>query len=738
MNPFVYDIIVWIINIILDLFFREVHPRGSWRIPREGPVIFVAAPHANQFVDPILLMRVIRREAKRRVAFLTAAASMNRPFVGFMARQVGSVPVSRPQDMTKPMVGKIYLPDPDNDPLLVRGYGTNFEDPKVQEGGLLMLPTVHNEAANAEIAEVKGPEELRLKKPFYGTTAMNQLTGRDRVIPDGKHEEDVPKQFEGTPFKIAPKVDQTGVYHFVTEVLGANGCIGMFPEGGSHDRSELLPLKAGVAIMALEALAKYPDCGLKVVPCGMNYFHAHKFRSRAVLEFGAPVQISREDIESYKKGERRGAIGKTLLMIHAALKTVTINTPDYDTLMFIQAVRRLYKPKGSKITLPQVVELNRRLIEAYAAYKDDARITTLKRSVGEYNGQLLSLQIRDHQVEYAKMPYHKAIWLLVSRLVRLGLMSILVIPGLVLFAPIFILGKLISLKKAKAALAASSVKIEAKDVLATWKLLVSLAAAPAFYVFYTIILSTWYSINQVNGLIFRGIPLSIFIPLAFFFFACMSYAALRLGEVGMDMVKSLRPLLIALSPMHGSQLAALRERRQELANQVTELINTLGPEFYPNFEKKRLIHPDNFTTADDEDSSEEYGTPSEPATPTSPGFNSYHMFGNYYGDHSRHLPRNESLHNISNIGMFSSRPVTPRGPRSRSGSFGGDNNPFNGFSPLSSHGKQKEFHKNVQNSLRERGKRRKSEGGSGWNSGTSTPNSEYDGLSMSPMGKKKA
>jgi len=48
MNTIWYDVITWMVNIVLDLFFREVHPRSSWRIPRGGPVIFVAAPHANQ------------------------------------------------------------------------------------------------------------------------------------------------------------------------------------------------------------------------------------------------------------------------------------------------------------------------------------------------------------------------------------------------------------------------------------------------------------------------------------------------------------------------------------------------------------------------------------------------------------------------------------------------------------------------------------------------------------------
>lgn len=43
-----YDIFLWVIGIVIDLFFREVVPRGSWKVPREGPVLFVAAPHANQ------------------------------------------------------------------------------------------------------------------------------------------------------------------------------------------------------------------------------------------------------------------------------------------------------------------------------------------------------------------------------------------------------------------------------------------------------------------------------------------------------------------------------------------------------------------------------------------------------------------------------------------------------------------------------------------------------------------
>jgi glycerol-3-phosphate O-acyltransferase/dihydroxyacetone phosphate acyltransferase len=294
-------------------------------------------------------MRVIRAEAHRRVAFLIAEKSMHRKFIGTAAGLVGAVPVGRALDSTKKMKGKIYLPDPEKSPLLVRGVGTNFEHKDVQVGGLLVLPKVKGVAANAEILEIVGPEEIRLKKPFKSSIAINQLTGRQRVVADGKTEEDLPKVFDGTPFEIAPKVDQTKVYDAVFEKLNSGGCVGIFPEGGSHDRTELLPLKgwfscrqcgdciltilAGVAIMALGALAADPNSGLQIVPCGMNYFHAHKFRSRAVVEFGPPVEVPPELIEHYKSGDRREAVGTLLDIIYQALVTVTVTAPDYDTLM---------------------------------------------------------------------------------------------------------------------------------------------------------------------------------------------------------------------------------------------------------------------------------------------------------------------------------------------------------------------------------------------------------------------
>lgn len=43
-----YDAAILFWKIIVNIFFREIRPRGAFNIPKEGPVIFVAAPHNNQ------------------------------------------------------------------------------------------------------------------------------------------------------------------------------------------------------------------------------------------------------------------------------------------------------------------------------------------------------------------------------------------------------------------------------------------------------------------------------------------------------------------------------------------------------------------------------------------------------------------------------------------------------------------------------------------------------------------
>jgi hypothetical protein len=112
----------------------------------------------------------------------------------------------------------------------------------------------------------KGTGEIKydsVNQPFQihgqNTQFTKEIGTRDFIIFGRNHKVHVAKVISDTlleithsiqvdvedyvPFKIAPHVDQTAVYDEVYHYLNNNECITIFPEGGSHDRSEMLPLK---------------------------------------------------------------------------------------------------------------------------------------------------------------------------------------------------------------------------------------------------------------------------------------------------------------------------------------------------------------------------------------------------------------------------------------------------------------------------------------------------------------
>ncbi|KAG0201575.1 hypothetical protein BGX33_010240 [Mortierella sp. NVP41] len=558
----IYDFVSFFFTILLDIFFREIRPRGSHKIPQKGPVIFVAAPHANQFVDPLVLMR----ECGRRVSFLAAKKSMDRRWIGAMARSMNAIPVERPQDLAKAGSGTIKLQDRYGDPLRVTGLGTKFTK-ELMVGDQISLP---KDVGSSAVVEIISDTELIVKKEFKELKALELLTSP-----------------EGSKYKCLPHMDQTNVYKTVFERLNAGHCVGIFPEGGSHDRAEMLPLKAGVTIMALGALAANPSLDLKIVTCGLNYFHPHRFRSRAVVEFGEPLTVPPELVEMYKRGgaEKREACGKLLDTIYEALRGVTLNAPDYETLMVIQAARRLYKPTHRKLQISQVVELNRRFVAGYMHFKDNPKVIEAKDKVMHYNTQLRYHGLRDHQVNIRTTRRH-AIGLLISRLVQMIFLSCLALPGTLMNLPVAIVARVISNKKAKEALAASTVKIAGRDVLATWKLLVALGLMPVLYFSYSVMVFIYcgrFDLSLKPRLLIAWAAWAL-IPF-------VTYASIRFGEQGIDIFKSIRPLFLSIIPGEENTIDDLRKARSELQRTITNLINELAPEIYPDFDSTRILDP---------------------------------------------------------------------------------------------------------------------------------------------------
>ncbi|KAI0318958.1 glycerol-3-phosphate O-acyltransferase [Amylostereum chailletii] len=573
-----YDVALLFWKSVTSIFFREIRPRGAFHIPRQGPVIFVGVPHHNQFLDPILLALQVYKETRRKVHFLTAAKSMERKVVGFFTKMMASIPVVRAADNATPGTGRVYLSR--DDPCLVLGIDTKFLSdfkPRMQ----IMLSKSVNSVV-AEVVEVISDTELRVKKEFGGESGK----GTNRIRE--KTEELIAQGVNGLEYKKLAYVDQGEMYRKVYQELKEGGCIGIFPEGGSHDRTDLLPLKAGVSVMALGAMANDPTVKVKIVPVGLSYFHPHRFRSRAVVEFGSAMDVPVELVEMFKLGgpQKREAVGKLLDLIYDGLKTVTIRAPDYDTLMVTQAARRLYQSPGQHLTLGQVVELNKRFLEGYQHFKDEPRLQALRAKVLKYNRLVRDLGLRDHQVPTARKASWKTLGLLLYRIGLLAVWASLALPGVVLTGPIFLTASILSKKKAKEALAASVVKVEGRDVIATWKVLISLGIAPVLYLLYAF-LATVIAVKANAPLRWKiWTPFIVMSVLPF-----IGYGALKFGEAGMDVLKSLRPLIVAVVPGQQRYLEKLKQMRQDLSNELVEVINEFGPKLYEDFDQWRILVP---------------------------------------------------------------------------------------------------------------------------------------------------
>jgi len=136
--------------------------------------------------------------------------------------KVSVVPVVRPQDLAKPGQGRIQLLNRKTDPLRIIGIDTQFTT-QLKPRDSIVLP---KGCGISEVDQIISDTEIIIKKEFKELRAMEILTQND-----------------GTAYKCMPHVEQDSVYKCVHDELNNGRCITIFPEGGSHDRAEMLPLK---------------------------------------------------------------------------------------------------------------------------------------------------------------------------------------------------------------------------------------------------------------------------------------------------------------------------------------------------------------------------------------------------------------------------------------------------------------------------------------------------------------
>jgi glycerol-3-phosphate O-acyltransferase/dihydroxyacetone phosphate acyltransferase len=127
--------------------------------------------------------------------------------------------VARPQDSAKKGPGRIRF-----DGLQLFGDGTKFTGLKKGE----------------KIRPGRSPNAYKVKQVISDTEA---LLGEELGEPSPLTEVTCQGPSKWVEYDIFEFIDQSKMFESVYASLASGGCIGIFPEGGSHDNTDLLPLK---------------------------------------------------------------------------------------------------------------------------------------------------------------------------------------------------------------------------------------------------------------------------------------------------------------------------------------------------------------------------------------------------------------------------------------------------------------------------------------------------------------
>jgi glycerol-3-phosphate O-acyltransferase/dihydroxyacetone phosphate acyltransferase len=347
------------------------------------------------------------------------------------------------------------------------------------------------------------------------------------------------------------EVDNSQAFEKVYENIESGRCMGIFPEGVSHVESQLVKLKTGTARIALSVTAR-GKTSVKIVPCGLNYIHRHRFRSQVLIEFGQPIVIDEKWLRDYEKNE-----GETVRQLTdhltQALKNVTLNAPDWQTLRFIQSARRLYKPSSVELTPGQYVELSRRFVDRYLLAIDDPEMQALRGQVENYQSRLEMLGLKDYQLRYPVTLGFAFRKIMLRGLTMLALLP-LAIPGAMVHLPVGLI----------AATVGERFSYEMDDI-ATLKVLATILLLPIIYLVIAVIVGMYFGF-------WWAVIAMVALPFSFI-------ASVQVIEAEAGLLMSMLALL-RLTRL-GSEVAELRTTRTDLVNQVRALANRLSDPTVP-------------------------------------------------------------------------------------------------------------------------------------------------------------
>jgi glycerol-3-phosphate O-acyltransferase / dihydroxyacetone phosphate acyltransferase len=320
-------------------------------------------------------------------------------------------------------------------------------------------------------------------------------------------------------------------------ILANGGAVGIFPEGLSHDAPQLAKLKTGAARIAIGLCDRHPELRIQIVPCGLTYVQRKRFRSRVLLQFGPPIAI-----DSTRSGAD-DAVRSITAAIERALRALTINADDWDTLRVLDGIRRLYQPP--EISLEERVELARRFSSEYPRVKDELEIQVLFARVAAYLDRLSDQGLTDRDLR-SDVRLNRTPGRIARHVILLIVWLPLALPGIILHAPVGLLVQF-----------AAPLLTPRKDVLAATKLLAGMLVILLLY---------------ASGILWLGWRIGVPAALgAIVALPITGYATLQVLDRSTSLRRAIPTLIRLWSLRH--ELDSLRSERAALEHAVVHAVN---------------------------------------------------------------------------------------------------------------------------------------------------------------------
>jgi 1-acyl-sn-glycerol-3-phosphate acyltransferase len=122
------------------------------------------------------------------------------------------------------------------------------------------------------------------------------------------------------------------------EAVAAGGAVLIFPEGTSEQLPKLLPLKTGVARIALGAEARRP--GVSVVPVALSYDDPTAFRSRARVRYLPAIPVA--PFRELQAKDETAAVRALTAAVRDALEPQVVHVEDESLAPIVAEVDAIY------------------------------------------------------------------------------------------------------------------------------------------------------------------------------------------------------------------------------------------------------------------------------------------------------------------------------------------------------------------------------------------------------------